>query len=196
LKKVLYYLKRFKIAFIVLALVVAVFVGAICFIVPQVKSIVETSESIKTKVSETEDLQRKLDNIKREGAAKRRALASSTSSKAVYRPIGGGGNAESIMSEEIGEILQMMKDNGIKTRSMKYEYDPQDDNFIKNLPNKYNAARLNLDIIAEYRDFERFLRDVYKHEHYIDIAKVEVTPYSKNKKVLLINAQIKLYAEK
>ena len=37
---------------------------------------------------------------------------------------------------------------------------------------------------------------MYKHEHFLEISKVEILPYEKNKRILLINLQLKLYAQK
>ena len=49
---------------------------------------------------------------------------------------------------------------------------------------------------ATYKNFENFLRDLYKHEHFLDIAKIEILPYEKNKTILLINCKVLLYAQK
>ena len=105
-------------------------------------------------------------------------------------------DTEAVMSDEFGEILQLLRDNKIKTRSVKYDYDPQDDNFVKNVGDRYSACRLNIEMVANYSNLENFLRELYKHEHFLDISKIEIVPYDKNKRILLINLQIKLYAQK
>ena len=51
-------------------------------------------------------------------------------------------------------------------------------------------------MIANYADFAGFLRELYKHEHFLDITNIEIAPYQKNKRILLINLQFKLYAQK
>ena len=89
-----------------------------------------------------------------------------------------------------------MRDNKVKARSIKYDYDPQDDNFVKNAGAKYHVCRITADMVANYSNFEGFLRDLFKHEHFLEISKLEIVPYQKDKKILLINLQIKLYAQK
>ena len=51
-------------------------------------------------------------------------------------------------------------------------------------------------MIASYSNFANFLRDLYKHEHFLEISKIEIAPYQKNKRILLISLQIKLYAQR
>ena len=47
-----------------------------------------------------------------------------------------------------------------------------------------------------HRCIDNFLKEMYKHEHFIDLLSVEIVPYKKNKKILLINFKVKLYAKK
>ena len=101
-----------------------------------------------------------------------------------------------VLASEFNEILSLITSNSIKTRSVKYTYDPADDEFIKNSQGKYSVCQLDMEMIANYNDFKNFLKDLYKHDHYLDIVKVEVVPYQKNKTILLISLQLKLYAEK
>ena len=51
-------------------------------------------------------------------------------------------------------------------------------------------------MIASYSNFANFLRELYKHEHFLEISKIEIAPYEKNKRILLISLQIKLYAQR
>ena len=51
-------------------------------------------------------------------------------------------------------------------------------------------------MIGTYKDFEGFLKELYKHEHFLDMASMEIVPYSRDKKILIINFQLKLYAQK
>ena len=116
--------------------------------------------------------------------------------KQFFVPAEAGLDTEGVIAGEFSEILDLIRSNTIKMRSINYTYDPSDDNFVKGAPQKFNVAQLDMEMIANYKTFENFLRDLYKHEHFLDIAKVEVTPYEKDKSVLLINFTIKLYAKK
>lgn len=116
--------------------------------------------------------------------------------KPFYRPIMEGLDTEAVIAGEFTEILQLIRANRIKVRSIKYDYDPQDDEFIKGAPDKYNVARLNMEMIGDYTSYGNFLKELYKHEHFLDMQSVEIVPYRKNKRILLINFKVKLYAQK
>ena len=62
--------------------------------------------------------------------------------------------------------------------------------------NQYNVARLKMEMIANYVNYDNFLKELYKHEHFLDIQSVEIVPYKKNKKILLISFNLKVYAKK
>jgi Tfp pilus assembly protein PilO len=89
-----------------------------------------------------------------------------------------------------------MRENKIKARSFKYDYDPEDDNFVSHVGDKYHVCRISAELIGTYTQFESFLREIFKHEHFLDISSIEIVPYQKNKRILLINMQIKLYAQR
>ena len=40
------------------------------------------------------------------------------------------------------------------------------------------------------------MKDLYKHEHFLDIQSIEVNPYKKDKTILHIKMDLNLYAEK
>ena len=116
--------------------------------------------------------------------------------KEFFKPLESGADSESVIASEFNEILSLMTQNAIKTRSVKYDYAPQDDAFYSNAGDRYSVCKLDMSMIATYTDFKNFMKELYKHEHYLDIAKVEIVPYQKNKTILLIELQLKLYAEK
>ena len=188
------YIKKFKIALGIIFISVALFAFLVSKIVPIVQNIINIQEQNKTQSASLVDAERKLENLRAE--AEKRKLESENLPKAFFKPITEGLDTEAVISDEFGEILQLIRENKIKTRSVNYDYDPQDDNFVKNVSYKYHVCRVTAEMIANYSNFENFLRDLYKHEHFLEISKIEIVPYEKNKRILLINLQFKLYAQK
>ncbi len=188
------YLKKFQIAIGILVITLIIFIFLIIKIIPEVQKILKTQETYKTQSASLADAERKLQGLK-DAEAKSKALSESVT-KMFFKPITDGLDTEAAISDEFGEILQLIRDNKIKTRSIKYDYDPQDDNFVKNIPTRYHVCKISAEMIASYTDFANFLRELYKHEHFLEISQVEIIPYQKNKRILLINLQIKLYAQK
>lgn len=194
MEKYTVYLKKFQIAVAILAVALLVFIGALAKTVPLVGNIFEIQDNYKTQNASLADAERKLQELK-DDAAKKEAEDESVL-KMFFKPISDGLDTEAAISDEFGEILQVMRDNKIKARSVKYDYDPQDDNFVKNAGAKYHVCRVTAEMIASYGNFVGFLRELYKHEHFLDISSIEILPYQKNKRILLVNLQFKLYAQK
>ena len=140
--------------------------------------------------------QSQLEQFKREESETQKALESAGADKPFYKSIEQGLDTEAVIAGEFAEILQLIQANKIKVRSITYDYNPSDDEFVKGASDKYNVARLNTEMIANYSNYDNFLKELYKHEHFLDIQSVEIVPYRKNKKILLINFKLKLYAQK
>ena len=188
------YLKKFKVAVTILGLALLVAIAMIAKTVPEIQKTIQIQEDTKAKSGELADAERKLTELK--AAAEKRDEQDSSVLQMFFKPVSEGLDTEAAISDEFGEILQLLRDNKVKTRSVKYDYDPQDDNFVKNAANKYHVCRVSAEMIASYSDFANFVRELYKHEHFLDISKIEIVPYQKNKRILLVSFQIKLYAQR
>ena len=188
------YLKKFQIAVGIFVLSLIVFIFLVMKVVPEAQRISQIQTDYKAQSSALADSERKLQDLK--DAAKRKEAENENIQKIFFKPISEGLDTEAAISDEFGEILQIERENKIKMRSVKYDYDPQDDNFVKNAGNRYQVCRVTAEMIASYSNFANFLRELYKHEHFLEISKIEIAPYEKNKRILLISLQIKLYAQR
>lgn len=188
------YLKKFQLAIIIIVVTVVAVIAMIVKTVPEVQKIIQIQEDQKTQSSALADAERKLADLKAE--ALKQEAEDANVAKLFFKPITEGLDSEAAISDEFTEILQIMRDNRIKVRSVNYEYDPKDDNFVKFIPFKYHVCRISAEMIANYSSLANFLREVYKHEHFLDLERIEIVPYNKNKKILLVNVVIKLYAQK
>ena len=188
------YLKKFQIAIGILVIALIAVIAMITKTVPEVQRIIEIQEQQKTQSASLADAERKLADLKAEAA--RKETEAQSVSQLFFKPVSEGLDSEAAIADEFGEILQLMRDNKIKVRSVNYDYDPKDDNFVKNIPYRYHVCRITSEMVASYASFANFLRELYKHEHFLDISKIEITPYDKNKRILLVSIEIKLYAQK
>lgn len=188
------YMKKFQIALGIFVLSLIVFIFLVMKVVPEAQRISQIQTDYKAQSSALADSERKLQDLK--DAAKRKEAENENIQKIFFKPISEGLDTEAAISDEFGEILQIVRENKIKMRSVKYDYDPQDDNFVKNAGNRYQVCRVTAEMIASYSNFANFLRELYKHEHFLEISKIEIAPYEKNKRILLISLQIKLYAQR
>jgi hypothetical protein len=94
------------------------------------------------------------------------------------------------------DLIEMAKYNSVKMYSIAYTYNPPDDSFVKGAAGQFNVCQINMQMIADYVDFNEFLKSIYKYPYLICIDEIELKPYTKNKRILLINVQLKLYSAK
>ncbi len=189
-------LKQFLIPLLIViaTFALAIFIGMKLF--NNITEMIDLRGQITTKEQELTEKKNKLEELKKQEADEARKLAESASkSKPFYKPAASGMNTEAIIAGEFTEILELVRANRIKVRTIKYEYNPSDDAFVKGAGNKYKAARLNMEMIANYTSYNNFLKELYKHDHFLDIQSVEIVPYRKNKQILLINFKLKLYSQ-
>ena len=167
-------------------------------LIPSVKGFVDAQAQYKDLLEQQSKKEQTLEALRAAKAAEETQKGSSSNglSKEFFRPLESGADSESVIASEFNEILSLMTANAIKTRSVKYTYDPEDDSFVRGAGGQFSVCKLDMSMIATYTDFKNFIKELYKHEHYLDIAKVEIVPYQKNKTILLIELQLKLYAEK
>lgn len=191
---IILYAKKLRLPILVLIMGIIACAMLINLLVPKVKDFVEVNKNVAKKNKSIATNTKKLEELKTK--MKQKVDKQSDSVKEFYKPIESGLDAEAVMAEAFGDILQLIRTNSIKTRAVKYDYNPSDDNFVKNASAKYNVCILSLEMIADYKHFQAFLRDLYKHEHFLEISNIEIVPYEKDKKILLIKSQIKLYSQK
>lgn len=185
--------------FILMGCVLMIFFGG-QNIYSNVQECLQSKKTLEETTQKVADAQAKLDGFKKQEAEEaQKAQEEANNSKDLkpfYKPVVTGLDTEGIIGGEFTEILELVRANKIKVRSIKYDYNPQDDNFVKNASEKYNVARLNMEMVANYLDYDNFLKELYKHEHFLDMQSVEIVPYRKNKSILLVNFKLKLYAKK
>ncbi len=187
-------LSKLKYSVLILVLTVA---GVIAAIVMKIYPTYMTIDALnKSYTSQTQVLAEKQTELQDLQAAVKKQEDMSGIEKEVFESSDTGLDAEGVIASEFSEILEIIRANTIKTRSINYEYDPKDDKFVQGAGDKFNVARLSMEMIATYKNFENFLKELYKHEHFLDISKIEVEPYEKDKSILLINFELTLYAKK
>ena len=163
-------------------------------IVPSVTNINSLSNDYKAAVEKQATLEKQYDSKK--SALMQATNVDLTGGKDMYKPMDSGLDASSIVAGQFEDILAMLRANSVKARSVDYAYNPPEDEFVKGAGAKVSACQVTLQLVATYKNFENFMRDLYKHEHFLDISKIEIIPYEKNKTILLINCKISLYAKK
>lgn len=184
---------KYKEAILYAIFMIVILVISVLKLQPEIVHIMDIENNIKTQTLQEADLERKLETLKK---AEMEKLDLSTQTKKIFKPEISGLDAESSFTVVFDDIIDMAKYNGIKIYSIGYVYNPADDEFVKGAPDKYNVCALSMEIIADYADLESFMKELFKYPYLLNIDKLELTPYPKNKRILLAKLQLKLYASK
>ena len=184
---------KYKEAIIFIVFTIVALVVGVINIQPLIVQTMDIENKIKTQSQQVVDLQRQLDSLKQKAMEK---LDLSAQTKKIYQPETQGLDAESSFTVVFDDIIDMAKYNGLKIYSILYTYNPADDEFVKGAADRYNVCVLSTQIISDYADLESFLKELLKYPYLINIDKFEITPYPKNKRILVTNLQIKLYTSK
>ena len=191
------YLDMFKIALIIVVVAVLASIFLLTKIIPETIAYFGNS----SKYSETENKlaakKAEFETAKKNKAREEARAKEGIEVKAFYKNTNSIGNSTAdIMAGEIQEINDLIKFYGIKMYKVNYTYDPADDIFYKEKKDDYCVCKMNMELFATYMKFQSFMKDLYKHEHFLDIQSIEVNPYKKDKSILHIKMDLSLYAEK
>lgn len=186
-------MKKYKEAILYAVLILLGFIYVISKAKPEIGKIFNIEKDINAKSTQVVDLQRQVETFKKTEMEK---VSLSEQVKNIYKPETSGTEAESSFTTIFDDIIDMAKYNGIKIYSIGYVYNPAEDEFVKGAADKYNVCQVGMQIVTDYQDLESFLKELYKYPYLLNIDKIELAPYPKNKKILITNLQLKLYSAK
>lgn len=186
-------MKKYREAIIYAIFILLGFIYAVTRVQPEIVKIFTLEKDIGAKSAQSADLERKLETLQKTEMEK---VTLSKQAKNIYKPDASGLDEESSFTVIFDDIIDMAKYNGIKVYSIEYVYNPKDDEFVTGASDKYNVCLLNMQIITDYEDLESFLKELYKYPYLLNVNKLELTPYPKDKKILMSTLQLKLYSTK
>ena len=140
--------------------------------------------------SKKSDLERILEDKKRKNEAAKKATV-----KDFYQ-IANIGDIVSDYTPMFDNIITMIRQNGLRMKSIKYTPNPSEDNLIKNGKGVYSGCRVDFVLIGYYPQFSAFLGDIENYPYFINVSKFEITPYQYDKKILIANVSIVFYSNR
>lgn len=161
--------------------------------VPKITEFIDLNKSIPEKTTTKVDLEKKLEELKRYETQKADTIVEV---KKIYKQDSPDLDTETAFTVTFDDVINMAKYNGVKIFSLKYNYNPADDEFISKSSGSYNVCQLDMELVSDYQSFENFMQELFKYPYLINLNKIELMAYPKNKKILLIKMQLKLYTKK
>ena len=187
-------MQKYKDSILYIIFIIIAIIFVLVKMQPKVVELYSIITQLNSKHLELSDLDRKLETLKVSSMEKDAQTAGKI--KKIYKSEEPGLDTESSFTVLFDDIIEMAKYNGVKIYSIEYVYNPETDEVVKGAPDKYNVCQLNMQMVADYLDLESFFKEIYKYPYLVNIDKVEITSYEKNKKMLLVHLQIKLYSAK
>lgn len=189
-------LEQYKEVIMYVALIIVVAVALFKQIQPKFLSTIDLFNQVKTQTDVSDSISKQLSIAKEKAERKKKLRMLDDMTKKIYQPNGAATDSESTFALLLDDIIEISRKNHIKTHSIRQIIDPEDDVFIKGDKAHYSACKLEMKIISDYTDFKEYISDLYKYPYLVNINDIEVYPYEKNKRILLVNFSLTLYAEK
>lgn len=160
--------------------------------------VVTKKEDVSTKKQKLEQIReqkRKQAELAAQEAQKPVEEKKSKSGKVIYEVLGQQFSPEASFGIMFENILANMTGNGVKIRSINYDYAPASDKILEANVSGYNACELSFTTVSTYTQLQRFFKSLAKESYLTSIHEVDIEPYDKDKTILVAKFKIRLYTK-
>ena len=171
---------------------VALIALVVYIISPKVTELNSKKNEETQKQEQVNELQGKLDIVKAKIKKIKNSITSSQ--KKIYSPIENDLGNETLFFTLYNDVIEMIHANSVKIKSIDYTYNPEADAFVKFGKDVYFVCDVNMELVSNYVNLGKLIQDLYQYPYYIKINEIEVKPYQKDKKILITNLSLRLYA--
>lgn len=179
-----------------LAILVVVFATLITtsvkIIAPKYEELSNTKNSIVSKQKKLDEKKEKKQIV--ESKLKQKRDSVSKCQKKIYSPIDSDLGKDSLFFTLYNDVIDMIHTNNVRIKSMDYVYNPESDMFVKHRKDLYFVSDINLELVSNFVNLGKLIQNIYQYPYYIKINKIKVTPFAKDKKILLTSMSLRLYA--
>ena len=165
---------------------------AVQMIIPQYTEWTELRSNVEQMTQNLEGKRQAKANI--EGKLKKLQQSVMSTQKKIYSPVERDLGDDTLFFTLYSDMIEMVRANTIKIKSIDYDYNPEGDNFVNQDGSRYFVCDVNMEIISNYVNLGKLIQDIYQYPYYIKINKIDVVPYEKDKKILLATLSVRLYA--
>ena len=181
-----------KILFI-LIIIVLPFVF-IYFLKPSVESIISNYSTKNNLQTEIESKNKELESIIAENKRKTEAAKKATVKE--FFKLKGNDDVRVAYAPMFENIITMIKQNGLRMKSIKYTNAIPEDSLVKNGGGAYQGCQVDFQLVGYYQQFAEFLNEIDVYPYFISINKFKVTPYQYDNKILIADVSIIFYSKR
>ncbi len=176
----------------VLPIFVAFFVF-INFVIPQFNKDISSIRNVKSAKAQYEEVQQQYNMLKAQQELQNRQKKVVKDGKIVYDAPDMRFSPDASFAPLFELVLTIAQQSGIRIRAIDYNYAPQEDIVFAAKINGYNVCELNMVAVGSYVEFQTFFKTIMKEQYLTNLAEVELTPWEKDKKVLIAKIKLRLY---
>ena len=77
---------------------------------------------------------------------------------------------------------------------MEYTYNPEGDSFVQFGKDVYFVCEVQMELVSNYVNLGKLIQDIYQYPYYIKVNHINIEPYQKDKKILISDVSLRLYA--
>lgn len=184
--------KRYYGVLIFIVVIALLIFGTYSVIQPMVVKTKSLEETIEKKQQELDALNNKLRIVQAKIKKIKESIAGSQ--KKIYYPVESDLGNDTLFFTLYNDVIEMVHTNGVKIKSIDYSYNPEADAFVKFGKDVYFVCDVNMELVSNYVNLGKLIQDLYQYPYYIRINEISVNPYEKDKKVLIANVSLRLYA--
>ena len=184
--------KRYYGVIVFCVAIILLILGFVQLISPKVTELNDLKASIEQKQGQVSELENKLNIVKQKIKKLKNSIISSQ--KKIYSPIESDLGNETLFFTLYNDVIEMVHSNSVKIKAIDYTYNPETDAFVKFGKDIYFVCDVNMELVSNYVNLGKLIQDLYQYPYYIKINEIEVKPYQKDKKILITNLSLRLYA--
>lgn len=184
--------KRYYGVIVFCVAIILLILGFVQLISPKVTELNDLKASIEQKQGQVSELENKLNIVKQKIKKIKNSIISSQ--KKIYSPIESDLGNETLFFTLYNDVIEMVHSNSVKIKAIDYTYNPETDAFVKFGKDIYFVCDVNMELVSNYVNLGKLIQDLYQYPYYIKINEIEVKPYQKDKKILITNLSLRMYA--
>ncbi|MBR5305097.1 MAG: hypothetical protein IKU37_09755 [Candidatus Gastranaerophilales bacterium] len=117
------------------------------------------------------------------------------SGKVIYEVLGQQFSPEASFGIMFENVLSNITGNGVRIRSIDYNYSPHNDKVLQANAPGYNACELSFTTVASYSQLQNFFKSITKENYLTNIYEVYIEPYDRDKTILIAKFKVRLYTK-
>ena len=141
-------------------------------------------KELKRTNEEAENVRKKIEEVKD---------ANVDVQKKLYLPVESDLGNDTLFFTLYSDFIEMIHANSIKIKAIDYKYNPEDDPFVTS-GKDYFVFDVNVELVSNYTNLGKLIQDIYQYPYFLKINSLIVKPYNKDKKILISNLSVRLYA--